>query len=322
MIIRTISYLFLFGGVLTSYLGCQMKPQEAPKPVPALPASVPAFDGERAFSLLVKQTDFGPRVPNTDAHRNCLQFLTMEFGKYADTVYTQPFTHTGYDRGILYFSNVIASWNLSAQRRVMLCAHWDSRPWADQDPDPANHGKPVPGANDGASGVAVLLELARLLHEHPQAIGIDIVLFDGEDYGKVGDLQSYLLGSKYFARHKPPSITPEFAILLDMVGDAQLEIPKEQYSIQSAPDIVNLVWSVAREVGSTAFIDAVGEAVYDDHISLHEVGIRAIDIIDFSYPDHTHRYWHTVDDTADKCSPESLGEIGRVLLHLIYRKMQ
>lgn len=281
---------------------------------------VPTFDGKRAFDYLVVQTKFGPRVANTNAHRACLHYLGTELQKYADTVYFQPFTHVGYDGKTLYLSNIIASFNVEAKKRILLCAHWDSRPWADQDPDPKNHTKPILGANDGASGVAVLLEIARHLKSQPPSIGIDIVLFDGEDYGKSGDLNNFLLGSRYFVKNKPPSIAPEFGILLDMVGDTQLELPKESNSVKYAPDIVNLVWSTARDVGSTAFIDAIGDDVYDDHIPLNQAGIKTIDIIDFAYPDQSHQYWHTLEDTPDKCSPESLAEVGNVVLHVIYRK--
>lgn len=277
---------------------------------------IPQFNGERAFDYLLAQTKFGPRVPNTDAHRNCLSFLGTELRKLADTTYLQPFTHKGYEGKPLYFTNIIASWNTRATQRILLCAHWDTRPWADQDPDPKNHTKPILGANDGASGVAVLLEIARHLKTQPPSLGVDIVLFDGEDYGKSGE--NYLLGSKYFAKNKSFSVTPEFGILLDMVGDAQLEIPQEKTSIFYAPDIVKMVWSTARDVGSTAFIDAIGGDIYDDHIPLNEAGIKTIDIIDFNYPDQSHRYWHTLEDTPDKCSAESLEQVGKVLLHLIY----
>jgi len=283
---------------------------------------IPRFDGERAFEYLRKQVEFGSRVPNTPPHQRCAAFLRDELLALADTVIIQPFTHRAYDGSTLYLSNIVASWNVKAQRRILLCAHWDSRPYADQDPNPANRTKPVPGANDGASGVAVLLEIAHHLKSQPPPVGVDIVLFDGEDYGRASDLDNFLLGSKYFARRRPSYINPEFGILLDMVGDAQLEIPKERYSVELAPDIVELVWSVARDIGSTVFIDAAGDDIYDDHLPLNQAGIKTINIIDFAYPDRSHRYWHTLEDTPDKCSPESLEEVGSVLLHVLYRKLR
>lgn len=318
-----LTFLIVFVG---AFAGCQTKQsnQGSTNQTKTTPAAhvIPRFDGDRAFEYLKKQTEFGARVPNTQAHQRCAAFLQDELRTFADTVIVQPFTHRAYDGSHLYLSNIIASWNLNVRRRILLCAHWDSRPYADLDPNPANRSKPVPGANDGASGVAVLLEIARHLKSQPPSIGVDIVFFDGEDYGRASDLDNFCLGSKYFARRRPSHINPEFGILLDMVGDAQLEIPKERNSVDLAPDIVQLVWSVARDIGSTAFIDAVGDAVYDDHIPLNQAGIKTINIIDFAYPDRSHRYWHTLDDTPDKCSPESLEEVGSVLLHVLYRKLQ
>lgn len=305
-------------------LGCEMRRnQEVIKEVTSktqpMQISVPRFDGKRAFEFLVAQTNFGPRVPNTEAHRNCLNFITRELGQLADTVYHQPFRHTGYDGKLLYLTNIVASWNREAQRRILLCAHWDSRPWADQDPDPVNRSKAVPGANDGASGVAVLLEIARHLKTQSPSVGVEIVLFDGEDYGRAGDLDHFVLGSKYFVQQMRKPFAYEFGILLDMVGDSQLEILKERNSLRYAPDIIDLVWSAARDVGSTSFVDVIGDEVYDDHVPLNEAGVKTIDIIDFAYPDQSHRYWHTVEDTPDKCSPESLEEVGNVVLYVIYQ---
>ena len=318
----TLLMFFLIGLMLTSW-ECKAKKseqrQETNQKTQTAVQTVPTFSGKRGFGYLIAQTNFGPRVANTAAHQNCLGYLEEELRKHADTVALQPFTHTGYNGKTLYFTNIIASFNPLAKKRILLCAHWDSRPWADQDRNPKNHAKPILGANDGASGVAVLLEISRHLKEHPPNIGVDVILFDGEDYGKSGDLDNFLLGSRYFARNKPSGVNPEFGILLDMVGDAQLELPKERNSITYAPDIVRMVWSTALEVGSTSFVDAEGDAVHDDHIPLNQAGIKTIDIIDFNYPDQSQRYWHTLEDTPDKCSPESLEEVGKVLLQVIYR---
>ncbi len=308
--------------MLTSW-ECRAKKSDQPQKTNQKPQTavqtVPTFSGKRAFGYLIAQTTFGPRVANTAAHRNCLEYLQTELRINADTVLLQPFTHPGYDGKTLHFTNIIASFNLRAEKRIMLCAHWDTRPWADQDANPKNRNNPIPGANDGASGVAVLLEMSRHLKAQPPSIGVDLVLFDGEDHGKAHDFDNFLLGSKYYARTKPPEFNPDFGILLDMVGDAQLELPKEQNSMTYAPDIVRKVWSAALEVGSAAFIDAEGEAVHDDHVPLNQAGIKTIDIIDFNYPDQSQRYWHTLEDTPDKCSPESLEQVGKVLLQVIYR---
>lgn len=280
---------------------------------------VPNFDGSNAFRYLETQVSFGPRVPNTDPHKQCLDYLRIELSKYADAVDLQNFSDNAYGK-ILSLTNVIAKFNPTATKRILLCAHWDSHPWASHDANPVNRNTPIPGANDGASGVAVLLEIARILKANPPTIGVDIVLFDGEDYAKANDLSGYLRGSKYFARTKPANYNPDYGILLDMIGDAELEIPKEGFSVRYAPDIVQLVWETARNLNITQFKNEIGPEVIDDHLPLNEVGIKTINLIDFNYPDATHRYWHTLDDTPDKCAPESLEAVGVLLLNLIYRQ--
>ena len=279
---------------------------------------VPLFDGQSAFRILKAQVSFGPRVPGSSAHERCMSYLLSELRKHADAVTPQEFQGT--DGSKRYqLNNIIASFNLPATDRVLLCAHWDSRPWADQDPLPANRKKPVPGANDGASGVAVLLELARLFHGQKPPVGVDIVLFDGEDLGHGGDFSGYAQGSKYFAEHKGQSFNPRFGILLDMVGKKDISIPREQNSTSYAPSVVDYVWSLAARLASSgridprSFTDAPGPSVYDDHVPLNQAGIPAIDLIDFDYPP-----WHTVNDTPDKCSPQSLASVGNLLAAVVY----
>jgi glutaminyl-peptide cyclotransferase len=284
-------------------------------------AAIPEFRSSHAFDLLKKQTSFGPRNPGSPAHRDCLQFLVSSLKPLAGNVRTQEFVHTGYNGERLHLTNIIASFKPELQSRILLCAHWDSRPRAERDENPARRDEPILGANDGASGVAVLLEIATLLKNTPPAMGVDIVLFDGEDYGREGDIDRYLLGSRYFAKTLPPGYRPLYGILLDMVGDANLELPKELNSVRYAPDVVSTVWNTARELGITQFTDVEGDEILDDHIPLNEAGIKTIDIIDFAYPDASHRYWHTHEDTPEHCSAESLGAVGAVLLHVIYRTM-
>lgn len=293
-------------------------PRQHVPPTPEKTVTIPRFDGSRAFDYLTRQTSFGPRSPNSTGHTACLQFLVAEFRKFADDVRLQEFTYRGYGSEQLRLTNIIASFRPEAMARILLCAHWDTRPRADQDENPARRNEPILGANDGASGVAVLLEIASLLKSQPPHIGIDIVLFDGEDYGLEGDHSNYLLGSQHFARTKSQDYLPRFGILLDMVGDTYLEIPREEHSVRFAPDIVDLVWKKARELGYAMFLDEVGGPVIDDHLPLNDAGIKTIDIIDFNYPDQTHRYWHTHQDTPDKCSPESLEAVGTVLTHIVY----
>ena len=274
---------------------------------------IPVFNETQAFDYLRIQCDFGPRYPGSTGHKNCLDFLVKELKTVADRVVQQPFQHTDPNTDKTYtMTNVIASFGNQGDR-LLLCAHWDTRPWADQDPDPENRDKPIIGANDGASGVAVLLELARIFNGSPPPMGVDIVLFDGEDSGYSNNPRSWCLGSRYFTQNKQYNYQPRYAILLDMIGDRDLHIPIEMNSQRYAPDVVDLVWSKAEELGLGVFDRSPGPQMIDDHLELLQVGIPAIDIIDFDYP-----YWHTLQDTEDKCSPESLGIIGTLLVHLIY----
>ena len=289
-------------------------------PVNQQPVTIPAFSGERAFSYLLKQTSFGPRNPNSTGHEECKNYLVSTLRGLADDVRIQEFSIMGYDNENLRLSNIIASFNPAEKTRILLCAHWDTRPRAEHDENIKLRDKPIIGANDAASGVAVLLELASHLHAQRPQVGVDIVLFDGEDYGKETDHSRYLLGSRHFARTKPPEYVPRFGILLDMVGDAYLELPREMNSFRYAPDIVSMVWATARELGVTQFVDENGDEILDDHVPLNEAGIKTIDIIDFNYPDQTHKYWHTHQDTPEHCSGESLGAVGTVITHVVYRQ--
>jgi hypothetical protein len=284
------------------------------------PQPVPEFDGKNAFSYLIAQTDFGPRTPGSTGHANCLAYLNTQMQSYADAVNLQPFSMTGYDGEVLNLTNVVSSFNLKATKRILLVAHWDTRPRADQEKDPKKQKMPILGANDAASGVAVLMEIARHLKATPPEVGVDMLFVDGEDYGKEGDTNFYLLGAKYFVKNLPQGFSPQFGILLDMIGDKELTLKKEQFSLKYAPDIVDLVWSTARDIGVTQFVDAEQNWVTDDHLPFNEVGIKTIDLIDFEYPDSTNRYWHTLQDTPDKCSPESLEAVGKVILTVIYRQ--
>ena len=274
---------------------------------------IPEFNGEKAFAYLKAQTDFGPRNPNSAGHRKCLEYLVGELGKYADKVTRQDFVLSGYGDEILKLSNIFGSFNATATERILLLAHWDTRPRADQEKDPKKKMQPILGANDAASGVAILMELARLMKQSRPPLGVDILFVDGEDYGKTQDLQRYFLGARHFMDVKSESYKPRFAILLDMVGDRDLQIPMEQNSMTHAAEVVELIWSTAERLGVTQFVNVPGEQISDDHVPLNEGGIPTVDIIDFQYP-----YWHTLEDTPDKCSSESLEAVGTVLTHVVY----
>lgn len=262
-----------------------------------------------AWSHLTKQCRFGPRTPGTAGHKSCRDWLVEELKKSCGEVKLQPFDHkyalTGQKMPMW---NIVASQNWDkAKVRVVLFAHWDTRPSADQERDPANRRKPIMGANDGASGVAVLLELARVLKTgaHPD-LGIQYVLTDGEDVGP--ELEEMFLGAKVYAELMP-SPKPNYGILLDMIGDADLSIPKEPNSMRFAPTLVNDFYAFAGKIklGST-FPNIIGPTIEDDHIPINQAGLPTMDLIDFTYEP-----WHTLHDTPDKCSPNSLGKVGKML---------
>lgn len=270
----------------------------------------PVFDKAKAFALLVKQCDFGPRPVGSPAHQKTRDYLMEEMAKYADKTVAQDFTYKE-----LSLTNVIGVFNPEAKRQVLLCAHWDTRPRADQEIDPSKKLQPIIGASDGASGVAVLLELARNFKEQKPDVGVVIVLLDGEDYGSFETNEGVLLGAQYFANHHK-GYNLDFGVLLDMVGDKDLDITREVNSQNYAPGTNDKFFRIARELGYGKYLmDRVETNVTDDHIPLNRAGIRTIDIIDFNYG-----AWHTLDDKPDQCSPESLAMVGNTLAELVYRE--
>jgi len=273
------------------------------------------FDGDSAFQHLEKQCSFGPRSPGGAGHQACLDWFVAYFRSLGLEPTLQRFTADD-PRSDATFSltNVIVPIRLGGEPPVMLCAHWDTRPVADRESDPTRRNLPIPGANDGASGVAVLLEIAGIAASDPSAPPLLIVLFDGEDIGREGHNSEYALGSRYWAKNITPQ-KPSEAILLDMIGDRELSIPVEGFSETMAPRLRRAFWESARATGSEAFSEEIGGFIEDDHVPLLKAGIPAIDVIDFDYP-----YWHTLADTPDKCSPESLRQVGEAILHYIYHR--
>lgn len=294
--------LFLIGSVFS---GCQ--------------SQIPDFNDLAAFELLKQQCAFGPRNPGSEGYTNCRQFLIDELSAYADTVFLQPFTYTDLREGNSYdLTNIIAQFNPDYEKQILLGAHWDTRPWAERDPSPERRNQPILGANDGASGVAVLLELGRIIALQQPAVGITIVLFDGEDLGVTGTNDSYARGSLYFAENLPVE-KPDYAIVLDMIGDADLEIPIERNSYKYNRELVTSLWSAAATLNLDAFKNWLGFEIFDDHVPLWEAaGIPAIDLIDIQYPNRYANYWHTHSDVPANCSAESLGQVGTLLVHHIY----
>jgi glutaminyl-peptide cyclotransferase len=273
----------------------------------------PAFDSVRAYRYLKEQCAFGPRVAESAAHAEALAYFTAHFQGLGFRTETQPFIHTDLKSGRkIPLVNLLATIPGRDPKRkpVLFCAHWDSRPRADQEKSEMLALQPITGANDGASGVAVLMELANGLKKKAPLQTVYLALFDGEDYGEEGSLDEYFLGARQFADY-PPVTGLEYALLLDMVGDKDLHIPIEQNSMKQSPDLVRRIWARAHALGLAQFEARPGPAVWDDHMPLQEKGIPAVDLIDFQYP-----HWHTLADTPDKCSAGSLGAVGRLVASL------
>lgn len=268
-----------------------------------------AFSGKRAFEYLEKQCEFGPRFPGSIAHQKTQAYLLAELGKFAQEVKLQPFEFRQKNQ-TLQMNNILARFGGDGGGTILLAAHWDTRPFADRDPNPANRNTPILGANDGASGVAVLLEIARVMKSNPPPNPVIIVLFDGEDYGKT--VSDMFLGSRYFAQNMG-NWSADFGILLDMVGDRDLELPMERYSWNADRQLTEAIWIRAEEIGLPEFQRRLGYAVMDDHLQLIAAGVPTVNIIDFNYP-----YWHTIEDTPDKCSVNSLEVVGRLVLSIVY----
>jgi len=275
----------------------------------------PPFDGQTAYDELLKQCSFGPRNPGGNGHRACGEYLQSRLRESVDQVEVQRFWHRdprANPGDFLEFTNYIGIVNPKEERRVLLAAHWDTRPRADRDPDSANREKPILGANDGASGVAVLLQLAKMFKKQRPKVGVDIVFFDGEDFGREGELNEYFLGSQFFAG-KLGSYRPEYGILLDMIGDRDLAIPLESNSLRAAPQVMEKIWKAARLLRVEAFRQERGMAIADDHLPLLAAGIPMVDLIDFDYS-----FWHTLKDTPEATSPGSLAAVGRVVAQVVY----
>ncbi|HEY6565367.1 MAG TPA: M28 family peptidase [Pirellulaceae bacterium] len=282
------------------------------------------FDGPRAYSMLKAICDLGPRISGSEGMRKQRKMLADYFTKRGGTVTLQEFDCRHPETGErVELANLVVNWHPDRKERILLCAHYDTRPNCDRDPDPAKRRLPLTGANDGASGVAVLAELGRHLQPWDGPFGVDFVLFDAEEFlfDDTRDRDLYFLGSKYFARAlvaNPPAHRYRAAVVLDMVGDSDLRFLQEGWSLswpESRP-IVQSIWRTARRLGVREFVARPGEPVRDDHLPLYEIArIPALDVIDFDYPNpYRSSYWHTTHDTPDKCSAESLDKVGSVIL--------
>jgi hypothetical protein len=297
--------------------------------------SVPSFNADSAYVYVEKQTLFGPRVPNTKEHELCRAYLTSKMKLFGAKVIEQTANLEAYDGSILKSTNIIASFQTENPNRILLCAHWDSRPWADNDPDKNNWHKPIIGANDGASGVGVLMEIARQLGRETakktnlSKVGIDIIFFDAEDEGtpKFSTIpendDSWCLGTQYWAKN-PHTVgyKAKYGVLLDMVGGKAATFQWEYFSRNYAQQILQQVWEKAASLGYDGYFKSnQGGAITDDHVYINKLAkIPCIDIIDFD-PDSKSGfvpYWHTLDDTMKNIDKSTLKAVGETLIQMIY----
>lgn len=293
--------------------------------------SVPRFNADSAYLYVKAQTDFGPRVPNTVAHRECGDYLAGKLREFGATVYSQEADLVAYDNTILKARNIIGAYNPEKKRRVMLCAHWDSRPYSDEENDPTLQQTPISGANDGASGVGVLLEVARQLQQQAPDVGIDIIFFDAEDYGMPSFYKgaykhdTWCLGSQYWGRvPHVQGYNARFGILLDMVGGKGATFYREPYSQQTAGRYVRKIWNAAHRIGYGSFFPKEdGAAVTDDHVYVHTLAkIPCVDIINYdpSASSSFGDFWHKQADNMDIIDKATLNAVGQTVMEVIYKE--
>ncbi|MDE6394142.1 MAG: M28 family peptidase [Duncaniella sp.] len=292
--------------------------------------SVVKFNSDSAYSYVAKQVEFGPRVSGTEANEACSQYIVNELRRHgADSIREQRGTVKAYTGDRLPINNIMAAYNPAAKSRILLLAHYDTRPWSDGNPAQADYSTPIPGANDGGSGVGVLLEIARLLNIHKPPIGVDLLFVDAEDYGQLSGFsnhdESWALGTQYWAQHMPyaQDSLPRYAILLDMVGGIDAKFHREYFSNNNARDVVDRVWSVAQRSGyGHRFINVDGGAVVDDHVYVNKAGIPAINIIE-SKNEVTKSFpptWHTLNDNMDNIDRGSLKAAGQTVINVIFNE--
>ena len=319
--------------LLLILFSCQSKKQTTQESEPQLVG--PTFCEDSAMVYCAEQCAFGPRTMNSEAHERCAEWIVSKFRQYGCEVSEQKASVKAWDGNTLHFTNIIARLNPEAKQRIMITAHWDSRPWADNDPDEANHHTPVMAANDGASGIAVMLELARTVNVNvpiPVNVGIDFVCFDAEDYGtpqwhSQQDESSWALGAQYFAKKIGSSPTGGGwigAINLDMVGGQGAKFYQERFSKDYAQSIIDEVWQAANDAGYGSYFPySAGGYITDDHKPLNEAGIPAIDIVPY-YPDCEESAfgptWHTVSDDMQHIDKNTLKAVGQTLIQYLYTR--
>ena len=304
--------------LVVTVAGCSdRKPAANEAPVRAGPRT--AFSGDSALGYVRTAMEFGFRIPGTDAHRQAGDWIVARMRERADTVVVQEWTHTSAAGSPLPMRNVLARFRPEAVERVLFLTHWDTRPRSESAARVEDRERPVPGANDGTSGIGLFLALGDVLKKTPPSVGVDLLFVDGEDYGDFSTDTDVLIGSKYFADHLPSAdYRPTFGVLWDMIGDRDLQIPYEQNSLDGAPEVVARVWQTAADLGyGSVFVQQSRPAITDDHLPLLRKGLRVIDVIDLDYGPPTQTWHHTPDDTIDKISAASLQVVGDVAATLV-----
>lgn len=324
---KNIYILFAFAMLLGACAGDEKKEVKNTEDATVVKVEVPVFNEDSAFENISKQVAFGPRVPGTKAHAKCAEWLEAELKKYGASTFVQNGKVTTFDGKTFQLKNILGSFNAKASNRILLAAHWDTRPFSDQDPTDKNVA--IDGANDGGSGVGVLLELARNLQMKNPSVGIDIIFFDLEDYGQpevsaYKQMQdSYCLGSQYWAKNPPiANYKPMYGILLDMVGGENAVFMQEEVSRVYAPQVLDKVWKAAADAGYSSYFQyTASPAIVDDHYYVNT--IANIPMIDIIHRDETSasgfwKHWHTREDKLEKIDKRSLKAVGQSLLQLIY----
>ena len=328
------SFVFIFSACDDGQKKDRQKSEsEQPEKEQKKTVDVPDFNRDSAYSYVKKQVDFGPRVPGTEAHKQCAGWLSNKLNEFADSVLVQDFNTKVHTGEIKAGKNIIGIFQPEKRRRVLLCAHWDSRPYADQEEDPSLHNTPIDGANDGASGVGVLMEIARHLNQTQPNIGIDIIFFDLEDYGQPQGKQSrrsrkqdtWALGSQYWSRNPHQfNYSANYGILLDMVGVEDAKFPREGTSEYYASDILDKVWRTGQNLGyGNYFVDKRVTGILDDHLYINQIaGIPTIDIIalDNTGSSDFFEHWHTLKDNMDNIDSKTLHVVGSTVMHVIYNE--
>ncbi|MDQ0641408.1 hypothetical protein QF042_004973 [Pedobacter sp. W3I1] len=313
---------------LIAFQACQNKTNQNADETGEKPLSLasPDFNADSAYAYTKTQVDFGPRIPGTEAHQKCADYLVAKLKLFGAEVSIQGERTQTYDGKSFQLKNIVAAFHPDKKKRVLITAHWDARPFSDQDTDPTNHTKPFDAANDGASGVAVILEMARQIQQKQPDVGIDFVLWDLEDYGKANDETpdetTWCLGSQYWAKKAiATGYKALYGINLDMVGGGSAQFTQDEISRQAAPNVVNLVWDIGNEIGYASYFTKIPSGkLVDDHFWMNKAGVSSIDIIHYSDNSGFYINWHTQLDNLANIDKNTLKATGQTVLETIYRE--